>query len=110
MKLHLSLFHYFIFLLNIVGELKFFVSSGSVFQRLEPLDMKELATIAFIFKFGVCNRFFACSSYFKPFFSKNFNMTDRHGFLLIDTYKFEELIFANSLCELLVHLFFRNNS
>ena len=72
--------------------------------------MKELAPIAFIFKFGVCNRFFVSSSYFKHFFSKNFNMTDRHGFLLIDTYKFEELIFANSLCELLVHLFFRNNS
>ena len=31
--------------------------------------------------------------------------TSMMGFLLIDTYKYEALVFANSLCELFVHLF-----
>ena len=38
--------------------------------------MRELASIVFVFKFGVCNRFFVRSSYFTSLFSKNFHMND----------------------------------
>ena len=38
--------------------------------------MIELATIVFVFTFGVCNRFYVRSSYFMFLFSKNFHMID----------------------------------
>ena len=91
-----------IFLLNNAVELTLLMSSGSVFQRWAPLDMRELAPIVFVFTFHVCNRFFVRNSYFVSLFSKDFHIND--GFLLIDTYIFKALIFANSLCDF-AHLF-----
>ena len=74
LQLHLFQFHSFIFLLNIAVELTFFISSGSVFQRRAHLDMRELAPIVFVIKFGVFTRCFVHSSYFTFTFSKNFHM------------------------------------
>ena len=63
--------------------------------------MRELVPIVFVFTFGVSNRFFVHSSYLMSLFSKIFHMND--GFS-VDRH-FEASIFADSLCELFVHLF-----
>ena len=66
--------------------------------------MRELVPIVFVLKLGACNRFLLRSSYFTSLFLQRIS-TRMIGFLLIDTYKFEALIFANSLCELFVYPF-----
>ena len=63
--------------------------------------MRELVPIVFVVNFGICNRFFVHISYFMSLFSKIFHMND--GFS-VDKH-LEASIFANSLCELFVHLF-----
>ena len=63
--------------------------------------MRELAPIVFVFRFGVCSRFFVV--HILLLFLKNFHMND--GFSSHRHLQICSITFANSLSELFVHLF-----